>query len=576
MYMKYYLALLPLFLTISLSAYDLDRSADSLETVLKKTTSLSSRVEILNNLFDIDLAKGRRTHLSALWDAACELKDVYTLDDLALPMALSYQTQGKQDSVDVWMQRARENIGKPFIDNETEYLKLMKDIRQTTDYVALGKQLISEKVNLDPRDKPFEAMRILYTLGVMTDFLKQNNNITDVSSEEYYKEALKIARKLDFRQGLRFYRQVLLALTGTDVQYAKEYLELTKKFYSEPDIAKRPFYSRRGLLLAYDRLILNGKSIPRAELDGYFLDILKVENEFPNDTPTPFRHFNARVHYRYYSAVSDEGNALRWCDSLITQSAKYKLGPEYYYSDRKSILAAMGRWQEAYKMSEMSAAFKDSMANVSHEKQLTELQTQYQVDTLKKEKHSKSVQLALAMTASLILVLTLVLIVIYSEKLRNKNRILLRQLSDFAGELKKAKSEENGNVLMKSIEQRGQETNPAEASDQSNVKEVIRKEKLYLNPDFSRDSLEEKFGLNNNKIAEIFSNDNAGFTDYVAELRLEEALLLIENYPDMSFTEVSEKAGFSVYSTFYRSFVKRYGVKPSYYRKYLSDSRQSA
>lgn len=236
----------------------------------------------------------------------------------------------------------------------------------------------------------------------------------------------------------------------------------------------------------------------------------------------------------------------------------------------------MGRWQEAYKMSEMSAAFKDSMANVSHEKQLTELQTQYQVDTLKKEKHSKSVQLALAMTASLILVLTLVLIVIYSEKLRNKNRILLRQLSDFAGELKKAKSEENGNVLMKSIEQRGQETNPAEASDQSNVKEVIRKEKLYLNPDFSRDSLEEKFGLNKNKIAEIFSNDNAGFTDYVAELRLEEALLLIENYPDMSFTEVSEKAGFSVYSTFYRSFVKRYGVKPSYYRKYLSDSRQSA
>ena len=100
---------------------------------------------------------------------------------------------------------------------------------------------------------------------------------------------------------------------------------------------------------------------------------------------------------------------------------------------------------------------------------------------------------------------------------------------------------------------------------------VFIKEKLYLDPTINRDMVTERFGINKNKFAEIFSESNQGsFADYITELRLRESLIVMENNPSISSNEIAEKSGFNVYSSYYRAFIKKYGIKPSEYRKNIN------
>lgn len=88
---------------------DLNNYRDSLINILKQIENPikgePKRLEVLNNLFDLDLSLGKREHLYLLWEEAIFQNDVNTIDDIALPMALSYQNSGNVDSARVWKER---------------------------------------------------------------------------------------------------------------------------------------------------------------------------------------------------------------------------------------------------------------------------------------------------------------------------------------------------------------------------------------------------------------------------------------------------------------------------------------
>lgn len=93
--------------------------------------------------------------------------------------------------------------------------------------------------------------------------------------------------------------------------------------------------------------------------------------------------------------------------------------------------------------------------------------------------------------------------------------------------------------------------------------QIIRYVNDNLEKPLNLNMLCERFYISRSKLNQIF-NRNTGIStwDYILNKRLNKAkALLVAGYPS---TRVAELCGFSNYSTFYRAYIKLFGVSPSY------------
>lgn len=98
----------------------------------------------------------------------------------------------------------------------------------------------------------------------------------------------------------------------------------------------------------------------------------------------------------------------------------------------------------------------------------------------------------------------------------------------------------------------------------------IKEEKNFLNSLLSLDSVAENLGLNSSYLSRILNAHlDKNFTDYVNELRVEEAKIYLLNPEFSNYTLVSIglEAGFNSKSSFNAVFKKMTGMTPSEYRK---------
>ena len=98
---------------------------------------------------------------------------------------------------------------------------------------------------------------------------------------------------------------------------------------------------------------------------------------------------------------------------------------------------------------------------------------------------------------------------------------------------------------------------------------IIENEKLYLNPLFDRQTLIDRTGLSKERIGAAFSHgsEHARLTTLVRELRLNHAVRLINEHPEMSLEQVCLSSGFSNTTSFRRSFKEKFGISPSEFRE---------
>ena len=76
--------------------------------------------------------------------------------------------------------------------------------------------------------------------------------------------------------------------------------------------------------------------------------------------------------------------------------------------------------------------------------------------------------------------------------------------------------------------------------------------------------LKDKFFVSDNTINKVFKTQTGKtFKEYLNELRLRHANELMNNkYQKISLSKIGVLCGFSTYSTFYREYIKEYGVSP--------------
>ena len=95
----------------------------------------------------------------------------------------------------------------------------------------------------------------------------------------------------------------------------------------------------------------------------------------------------------------------------------------------------------------------------------------------------------------------------------------------------------------------------------------IIKEELFRSPDFGRDDLMRLMGVDKNAIASIvqkFANTNVA--GYIKMKRMEYAVNLLKEHPELTIAAIAEMCGIKSTTTFVNHFKDTYGITPSDFR----------
>ena len=172
--------------------------------------------------------------------------------------------------------------------------------------------------------------------------------------------------------------------------------------------------------------------------------------------------------------------------------------------------------------------------------------------------------------AALLGVITLAVIVIHKNRsIRRRNRALAQQIA------------ENVNYRKKYWEEKSAQM-PSAASDDPNeltdeqlflyIHEIIVHDRLYLDPNFGRQTIMDRFQLSKERVGTIFSkgSEHAKMSSYIQQLRLDYAAQLLANAPERSVVQIATDCGFGSSSYFSNCFRQHFGFSPTDFRRNAS------
>ncbi len=197
---------------------------------------------------------------------------------------------------------------------------------------------------------------------------------------------------------------------------------------------------------------------------------------------------------------------------------------------------------------------------------LKELQQKSAIRILEHKNSLLHAKLSLVLNIILCLVCLLVAMVIFLY-LRYKRRLLVHPLSLNHHKNPLKNSEPSNTSSQKSFPQ---ESLNKEQLLFKQVHTVLWKEKLFTDPNFSREDLARITRSNRTYICEAIkacTDNNYSVSEYINHQRLEYACTLLESASDLSIQDVSIHSGFTSSRTFLRLFKAKYKQTPSEYKK---------
>ena len=100
------------------------------------------------------------------------------------------------------------------------------------------------------------------------------------------------------------------------------------------------------------------------------------------------------------------------------------------------------------------------------------------------------------------------------------------------------------------------------------IDSTVREERLYANINLQRQDIISRFGIGRHTLNNLLTT-YAGvrsFTQYINEIRMEEAVKLLRNNPEMTLTAGATAVGFSL-ANLRDKFKQQYGMTPAEYRQ---------
>jgi AraC-type DNA-binding domain-containing proteins len=282
----------------------------------------------------------------------------------------------------------------------------------------------------------------------------------------------------------------------------------------------------------------------------------------------------------YYLKKGEHKTALEYIDKYEELSTLDEIPDGDVLLMKSKILAAMGNFENAYKVEREYRELTDSLNQKKLSQRISELHTIHEVDKLEfkaEQDRLKSINQHLFIVTLIIIVSLLacvILIVIYNlNKIKRKNRILYQRI-------------QSQETLEEELNRKEEELNSKSTSDDKTIddeetdqlylylKKIMSEEKVFTDPNLTRKNLATKLGTNERYLYETIKKHlDLGFSDYINLLRIDYAKeIMIHNLNELSLEDIAMMSGFGTRQTFHRLFRDRYGLSPSEFSKLLKNS----
>ena len=251
-----------------------------------------------------------------------------------------------------------------------------------------------------------------------------------------------------------------------------------------------------------------------------------------------------------------------------------KLRSNYYAGRRDSALHVAMQIAEVY----------DSALVQQKQRDAAELATIYDIQgkerQIVEQRAGKRLFTAISIAVAILALLILAFAVYVFRQWRatkEKNRILAQQITE-AVEYREKLREQRVSQLTGEMGSAEGESEGFSISDLTSLtdeqlflwlRNLIESERLFLQPDFGRQMLIDRTGLSKERIGAAFAqgSDSSSLPAYVRELRLDYAVRLMNDQPDIAVEQVSQASGFTSADTFTRNFRAKYGMTPTAYKQ---------
>ena len=368
--------------------------------------------------------------------------------------------------------------------------------------------------------------------------------------------------------------QQMLAMLDDFEQHPADYYDQGNS-YSGITVEERPRYIDFYRSRAYSFLALAAASQHQPQQAIHYLDLYGQTDASQTlhgryvTTPTLCR----LGRYDRMLAIYDEVEQSMADDTLNANYADILRGRAEVAQSQGHPVAANGYWR---RYADLSQQLSDSLLRGRAHLFAARYHAQEQQREIEQQRASKRIAntISIATGSLALLILAFALYAFRQWRItQQRNRILAQQITE-AVEYKEKYRE-----LSISAETSVHPAKPelaisdfTEISDEQLflcLRDLIENEQLFLQPDFGRQSLIDRTGLSKERIGAAFAqgSNSVSLPAYVRELRLDYAIRLLNDQPDLTVEQVSQASGFTSADTFTRNFRAKYGMTPTAYKQ---------
>ena len=287
--------------------------------------------------------------------------------------------------------------------------------------------------------------------------------------------------------------------------------------------------------------------------DYFIVDYLKRRGRYQEAIP---------IYYNLIQRIREQGDTL----GEMMNTAKWGLAEVYQ---------KMGNCQQATELYVQVLEIQDTLKNRKAKNTAQELaaiyhaQEQEQTIMQQEAENTRQRYFMISMIAVLFGVVALAIVVIVKNRaISRKNRALAQQIAD-AVSYKRLYWEEKqaqAPVVANDVTDLNALTNEQLFQ---HVNETIVREQLFLNPNFERQTIIDRFQLSKERVGTVFSKGSEynKLNSYIQLLRLEYAAQLLVGKPDKSIVQVASDSGFGSHNYFSVCFRRHFGMSPSDFRQ---------
>ena len=432
------------------------------------------------------------------------------------------------------------------IQSECKLLFCMGENKRRLSFKEEGYLFFDQAIDLldNSKNEDYEVM-LSYFYGVKMGYL-----IADKRSNEALEIGLQREKLLDRMSGQPKIRADLL-----DLQFAYVYSKLAYLFHLMGDQKRAAVYYKK-----YQST--NAASTPDGKFDATPYLLLLGEYQAALDNCRDFKE------------------VMRQQDTLNSQYLSI-LNLEIQAN------AKLENYKTVINLQRDITAIKDSIYQREKQNAALELDALYELNEKEARISKQAFQLKIR-TITLICILSGALLALFflwrlwlqNCVIKNKNKALVKRINEqFSMQEEMDRSQLGVEKDLSFPEKVEDESGDNEEQDKQMNKMIfekldyiIKRDKMYLSPDLSREELTRIVRMNNTRFAKMIKeNTDTNLNGYINNLRLNYAIHLMKEQPDYTLRAIAESSGINSMPTFHQLFKGRTGMTPSEFKNAQKD-----